>query len=445
MHLDSRGNPGASRGSVGRFGSGAWLIGLLALTHASAFIDRSLPSVLAPSLKSAFVLSDAQLGALQGPFFIALFTAATLCAGFVTDHPWRLRIMAACVAVWSVGMALFAYAQDYAWLATGRMVVGLGQALFAPCALALIVSGSRDEVRARSISVFTAGSSVGRSIAFLLGGAALAGVAALAVGAPADRWRVVCILMTAPNLLLIVGLLSVREPGQRSAESAGGLRPAGLYLLSKPAAAASVFAGASAAVLAIQTISAWGASILNRQFGVAPAQAALVFGAVLVPAALAGHLGGGWLLDRLTRNGWTPGGLLAAGLALAAVGTGAATQAPGPWWAGVALGVGALGASTATLAGLVGVQALSPARLRGPIGAIFLAFTGFVGLGIGPLAVGLVSDHGRGGASGLSAALWLCVATVALIGGGAALAGRGAWRRAGAAATAGAQRPVPRG
>ena len=62
---------------------------------------------------------------------------------------------------------------------------------------------------------------------------------------------------------------------------------------------------------------------------------------------------------------------------------------------------------------MAGIQILTPRRLRGRVNALFLATVTLAGFGLGPLLVGLFSDHVLGEA-GLGFAL---LAVYALVGG----------------------------
>ncbi len=411
------------------------LLSLLVATQFTAFVDRNLSAALAPQLKASFHLTDAALGALQGPFFILLYTSASFAAGLAIHHGARLKIMVGCILTWTLGAVLFALAGSYAQLAVGRVLLGVGQAPFAAFALSVFAEGARGPTGARTLSAFTAGSSVGRSAAFVLAGAALWVVGVLNVEAGA-AWRVVILAMVAPNLVLAALLAFASEPRPGRLATAPPYRAAFGWLRLQPFAATCVIVGAGAAVMSVQSLTAWGASVLHRQFGVAPAAAALGFGAALVPAALLGHLGGGWLIDRLKGGRWTPLHVLAAGLAVALAGVALSVVAGGPIIACAGLAVGALGASTASLAGMTAMQVMSPKGSKGALGAIFLGVTSLVGFGVGPLTAGLISDYRGSAPMALSASLLILITAAAAVGVLASLAGRKPWNEAVQAAKA---------
>lgn len=81
---------------------------LLAVCHFAAFVDRSLPAVFAPALKQAFRLSDTQIGALQGPAFVAVFAIATLLAGTRHNRLGVRTLLVGCLALWTLASLAFA-------------------------------------------------------------------------------------------------------------------------------------------------------------------------------------------------------------------------------------------------------------------------------------------------------------------------------------------------
>jgi MFS family permease len=199
------------------------LVGLLALGHCAAFADRDLPAAAAPLPKSSLGLTDTQFGVLGGPAFVLLYALGMLASWPLARSPHRLHLIAACIAVWAAGMVIFALGPSFGVLVAGRALIGLGQAAFVPLALGLIVEGAGPHQRGRAMAVFTAGAVVGRGLALLAGGAALAALARWAPSMAQAHWRLLFLMMTVPNLILMVWLVWGGEPQQASVAPSSGV------------------------------------------------------------------------------------------------------------------------------------------------------------------------------------------------------------------------------
>ncbi len=405
-------------------------VALLAAGHFMAFVDRAVPSVYAPALKAQFHLTDTQLGALQGPAFVALYVVATLLAGHRGHRLRPAPLLAGAAALWTAATVALAFATTYEGLLAARLVLGLAQAAFAPAALALIVAAAPPERLSRWVSMFTSGSSMGRSGALLAGGLALGAFSGGLLSALGHApWRAAIILLTLPNLLL-VALLAWRLRGLQPAQADGsGLAPALARLAARPASLGLHFLAAGGVILAVQAAAAWAPSIVNRACGLPPATSALLAGAVVLVAAPSGHLAAGWLTDRRLRAGGGPSLVLAGGLFLAVLGAALLAGASTPVVAAAALFLITAGGGGAALAALAGLQPLSPAALRPPMNGLYLAFVTVAGLGFGPLLTGVVSDRLFAGPHGLAMALALVTALAAALSAMAAAVGAASWRR----------------
>ncbi|UGB38275.1 MFS transporter [Frateuria soli] len=410
------------------------LAGLLALGHCIAFADRNLPGVAAPLLKRDLGLTDSELGLLMGPAFAVLYAAGMLLTLPMAHSPRRFRLLAGCVATWALGMVGFALAGSFAGLLAARALVGLGQAAFVPLALGLIVEDAAPRWRARSMAIFTAGSAIGRSVALLLGGLLLALLANWGPSLGLAHWRLMFLAMTVPNVILIVALLRCRERPPQSQAPVASLSQIVGWLRRRPLLAVLYLYGAGGSVLVVQTIGAWAPSVLNREQGLLPATAALAFGALLLVASPLGHLLAGSLVD--TRRRLTPTAIVAGGLLLALPLLWALPLADSAGAASVMMALISLASGCAAVAALAGLPAMLPASLRATAVRLFLVYITVTGVGLGPFLAGVVSDGMGQGGRGLSLALRLVCASVALSAAVAAWLGRNGWRQAAEEATA---------
>jgi predicted MFS family arabinose efflux permease len=405
------------------------LVSLLALGHCAAFADRNLPAVAAPLLKASLGLSDAQMGLLDGPAFAVLYVVGMLASWPLASSRHRFRLLAGCVATWALGMAAFALATSFGMLMVARALVGLGQAAFVPLALGLIAECSAPQWRARSMAVFTAASVAGRSLALLLGGAVLALLARWVPASGVAHWRLLFLVMTAPNLVLVFLLLRRAEQPQALPPPVAILKQMLTLFRRRPGLMFTYFCGAGASVLVVQTIGAWAPSILHREEGLLPSTAALAFGVALLVASPVGHLLAGTLID-MRRKRVTPMAIVACALLLSIPLLWAVPRSTSATAACGLLALTSLVGGTAAVAALAGLPLMLPASLRDAGLRLFLIFITVFGVGLGPFAAGLVSDGLGVGGRGLSTALCMVCVGAAVFGAVSALLARSSWRRA---------------
>lgn len=411
------------------FGLGA--VALLALGHFTAFVDRAIPSVYAPSLTASFAITDTQLGVLQGPAFVAVYVIGLLIAGRRGGGLAPGPVLAGCMLVWTAATVGFAFAPNYETLVATRLVLGLGQAAFAPFALRALMAGVIAERQARAISVFTTGSATGRSGGLLIGGALLALFSAGGVAAYVgmEPWRAAVLAMAAPNLILAWLLFRRLKVSGLTVPAQGGLRLAATWIRRHPAGLGLHMTAAAFVIILTQAAAAWTPSIVNRTLGLEPAASALLVGVVVLVAAPAGHLGGGWVLDRRIAAGGGPAGVMSGGALIAAFGGLVLAFSHDPVLAMAGIGLMTLGAGAAALAGLAGLQPVCPAPLTGSVTAIFLVWVSVVGTGFGPYITGVLSDRLFPGDHGLGFALAVVMVGAAIAAALAALGAGPKWRR----------------
>ena len=111
----------------------AWYVAaLMTLVQVVAYLDRFLPSLLAPVLKQELRLTDLQIGLLLGPAFSLFYVTLGLPIGWLADRFSRRAIIAAGVATWCVMTALGAWAMTFPVLFLARLGLGVGEATVAP-------------------------------------------------------------------------------------------------------------------------------------------------------------------------------------------------------------------------------------------------------------------------------------------------------------------------
>lgn len=375
------------------------LLFLLALMYADNFVGRQILAVMIEPIKQEFGASDSAMGLISGLAFAAVYAVLGLPAGRLADRLPRTRLLAASCLLWALATMACGLAGGFLVLVLIRMAVATAEAPATPTAFSLIADLYPPHRRSFAISCFTAAPTF----------AALIGLAGGAWLVETHGWRTTFILIGLPGLLIAALLaVTVREP-QRGrweinhvpAAPQGMLRTA-LELWREPALRCLLIAGGFC-TLSGYALAMWNASFLVRSHGLSLQQAGLLAGLVGGGVAAIGTLTSGWLTDRLAQRSrlWLIGipllGNLIGGLAIAAYLL---------WPAGTLLYWGALAVPTAllwcALACFFSVWWVAPSYTlithlaapdrRGTVMAMQTILSTILGVGLGPLATGMLSD-----------------------------------------------------
>lgn len=375
------------------------LLFLLALMYADNFVGRQILAVMIEPIKQEFGASDSAMGLISGLAFAAVYAVLGLPAGRLADRLPRTRLLAASCLLWALATMACGLAGGFLVLVLIRMAVATAEAPATPTAFSLIADLYPPHRRSFAISCFTAAPTF----------AALIGLAGGAWLVETHGWRTTFILIGLPGLLIAALLaVTVREP-QRGrweinhvpAAPQGMLRTA-LELWREPALRCLLIAGGFC-TLSGYALAMWNASFLVRSHGLSLQQAGLLAGLVGGGVAAIGTLTSGWLTDRLAQRSrlWLIGipllGNLIGGLAIAAYLL---------WPAGTLLHWGALAVPTAllwcALACFFSVWWVAPSYTlithlaapdrRGTVMAMQTILSTILGVGLGPLATGMLSD-----------------------------------------------------
>jgi len=399
-----------------------------------AYFDRAMPGAVAPLVKHDFGLSDTALGFATATAAALAYALVAFLLAMLDDggRPRRDAALTGGVIAWAIGTMALAFAPSFDLYIAAELLVGAGQAAFVPAAASAIVAAGGEVNLGRATARFTSASTLGRSSAVLATGLLIGAITAAGIALPLlpAAWRTVFLATALPNAIL-AALIAVRPRGSpaeaKTKDSACAAVP--------PVVLIGAFLVAVAPVMLIQAVGAWYPVLLVRIAALPPAPAAVIAGAATLVAAPLGQQLGGMLLDRRPERRQSPGITIAPALAVAGIGLALLGTAPGIW-AAVAVLVGvdvALGVAAAV--GLAGIQALVGDTRRRRVNSIFFALVTLVGVGLGPLLAGDLSDrHGATGAALAWALAELAVpALVAAIAGHLLMVGAMRYRRRGGA------------
>ena len=395
---------------------------VLASIYVFNYIDRQLMAILIEPVKLEFGISDTGIGLLSGVTFAVFYTVFGFPLGRLSDRIGRKPVIAFSCIAWSLMTMLCGMASNFMGLVLARIGVAVGEAGGTAPSVAMVSDLYPPNRRSTALSVLMLGSSLGAIVGLGLGGWI----------AQHHGWRYAFLLIGAPGVFLgLLLLLTVRTP-QRVTPL--GIVPAQqdnwvktlAELFRMPSFLCLVLAGGAAAI-AGYAIGTWSPSFLIRSHGLNLQQAGFLVGVVGGTGATIGTLTCGILTDRMARRdaGWQIGvpllgTLISIPFALAYF----------LWPQGTALNIGGIAIPQAFLFysvfGFFGVwwatpclsaiTHLFPATRLAQATSIFLMSMTLLGVGIGPLLVGMLSDfYVKGmGAESLRYALASSVSMLAL-------------------------------
>jgi predicted MFS family arabinose efflux permease len=176
---------------------------VLTIVYTFNFIDRQLLSILQESIKLELSLSDSQLGLLTGFAFAMFYVTAGIPIARLADRGNRRNIVAASVGLWSFMTAISGFVQNYAQLLAARVGVGVGEAGGSPPSHSIVSDIFPPEKRASALAFYSTGVNLGILFGFLFGGWLN----------EFFGWRVAFMVVGVPGVLLaIIVRTTVKEP-----------------------------------------------------------------------------------------------------------------------------------------------------------------------------------------------------------------------------------------
>lgn len=386
---------------------GCLLLISLFLVGVFAQVDRSLPFIVAESIKSDLLLSDTQLGLVTGIAFAVCYAALSLPLARLSDRGSPRQVLVTCTLIWSVMTAIGGLATSFVFLAATRAGVAIGEAGAVPSAHALIARRIASKHRGLAIGIFSMGIPVGAMAGFGLGGAV----------SDAFGWRAA--LVGAGVLGILVALLALAAAGPTPALGRQ-LRHEPAYLRSSLKLLSSpdfrwLFAGAVALGFAAAPFYAFTAPFLIRTHGFSATEAGLAFGLLQGVIGIAGTVIGGRGFDRAVRSEKGLLRLPALIFMLASATVTAALVAPRGWLS-MLLMAPAMFAFTFVLPYAFGSAHIVAGKGKEAMASsLALIGTGLFGPALGPLLVGIISDWAMLAGMSNSLGLGLSVVPIACL------------------------------
>ena len=367
---------------------------LLSAVYTFNFLDRQLLSILSEPIRKDLGLSYTQVGMLTGLTFALFYTTFGIPLAWLADRTHRVRIIATACAVWSLFSMACGMAGNFTALALARIGVGVGEAGGSPPSYSLISDDFPPQRRGLALALYSLGVPLGTA----LGSAAGAKIAAM------YSWRVAFLAVGAPGIALaLLVLLLIREPRRGRFDALVGDATAHAPSVPLLTAIGGFFTNRTLVLTAISSgLSAFvGYAVLNNgpaflisNKGMTLPEIALYYSAMSGLAGGLGTFGSGWLVDLFGKRHRTAYALVpAVSFVISLPFFLGFLWAPTWQWAMACLVVPHLMNNMYLAPAITVVQNAVPPARRGISGAILLFVLNLIGLGGGPVYVGLVADH----------------------------------------------------
>ena len=370
-----------------------FVLSVLVLSYVLSFIDRQLMTILLEPIKAEFGASDTAMGFLTGFAFAIFYAVLGIPVARLADRWSRRNVLAISMVIWSAMTAACGMAASFWQMAVLRVGVGVGEAGGTPPSHSLISSYFPARERSTAMGIYGSGSQIG----------VLLGMFGGAVIAETMGWRWAFFIFGLPGVLIgLLVFVVVREPPKAPAPVSTSMMSDVMSLWQTPAFAIISFATAFTA-LAGYGMGTWFPSFLIRIHGLTLTEAGLTLGIVGTLGALIGAVSGGILCDRLTKidSRWqlrVPS--IGAGLSVVFLGLFLIWPESQQWRLGeyrvpvavVFLFFGGIVSSFWIGPTYAAIQTLTPSHLRSQASALLLLLLNLIGMGLGPLVVGALSD-----------------------------------------------------
>lgn len=387
----------------------AWYVTtLLLLAYILSFVDRQIMSLLIEPIKADLLLTDFQIGLILGPAFAIFYVTLGIPIGWLADRKSRRTIIGVGITVWCIMTAACGLARDFPQLFLARIGVGAGEAVLTPSALSLISDYFPQKKRARAVSVYMSGISLGQGIANLVGGPLIAVLLAMPpfefpIVGELRAWQTAFMVVGLPGLIVAILMITVKEPIRRGLiemQGSAGTKKNELsfqesmnFLGKRWKAYGSLFFGMSVVTLVGYT-GFWNAPLFQRTWGWDIGSIGIVLGTAGLIFGPIGATSGGWLADKLTKMGGKDGPMRAMyyGVIVTVITNVLYPLMPTGNWAMVIYVPSILGGAMASACGAAAVVHIAPNQVRGQATAIYWLIINVVGLMLGPTSVGFLTD-----------------------------------------------------
>lgn len=367
-----------------------YVLVMLTLVYVFNFIDRQLLVILQESVKGELRLTDTQLGMLSGFSFAVFYVTMGIPIARYADKGNRRNIVTLSLGLWSLMTAFSGLARNFVQLLMARIGVGVGEAGGSPSAHAMISDYFAPGKRATALSLYSSGLYAGILVGFLMGGYLNEHLG----------WRTAFFVLGIPGILFsILFYTTVKEPHRGATdgiaategETRSFVQVLKLLYSKKTFVYLALASGLHA--FCIYGLFNWEPSLLARLHGMKTSEIGVALGLIFGCTGALGTFLGGYLTDYLGEKDMRWYLKVPAFAILISIPTVVGTL----FWRDSFFSLFCLGLCSFLYSIYLGPaiavsHRLVPASLRALTSAILFLVINLIGLGFGPLVVGIISD-----------------------------------------------------
>lgn len=366
-----------------------YCLSLIFIVLVIAYVDRGIFGVVLEPVKQEFGLSDLSLGLLTGPAFAVFYAVMGIPLARWADVGNRKTVVSVCLVIWSGMTALGGMAQNFLTLFLTRIGVGVGEAGAVPPTHSLASNYYPPSKHGKVASVLSFAALVGSFVGVIAGGEIL----------KATDWRITLMAVGIPGLILgVICFFTLREPREITrvpgpkevfdAESRGVIK----HLVKTPTYFQLLL---TFAIISFFTLGmpSFAIPFFQRSFDLEVNIATRSYGSAALVSTLLGTILAGIIVDRLAKRdvAWKlrmPGiaCVVASPIMLAAL------LAPDYKTCVILYAVANTLVFMALPALYTAVYGVAPDSERGMAIAMLGLVTNLIGLGLGPVLIGGISD-----------------------------------------------------
>jgi MFS family permease len=408
MPAAARSKGGPSRPVTGV--SAVLAMAILITTAVFGALDRQILLVLGEPMRLALKMSDTAFGVMQGTGITLFAGIAAIPICWLADRYGRRQVLAVCVLVWALGTAACGLAQNYTTMFFSAMAIGIGEAGLTPIIFGLIPHVVPNHRRVLANGAYAMALLFGTGLGALLSGALVENIDSIRTFLPAAirdeaTWRLALLAVSLPGPVIAALLLFVRESDQSSAldRLVGGTAVSmPVYFRRHWPLVLYVFGGVGLGQLGLLAMTAWVPMAAVRNLGATAAQVGEGLGAAYLISSAAGAVVGG-LGAQLMAAKWgiqTPIRVIVVGFLVGAIAAVFLPWTTAPWHMYFLVGVQLAAVVAGSVLAPTLLQDMTPPEARSSILAAGTLLTQLL-TSLGPVLVGILSDHGFQGPAGL--------------------------------------------